>query len=340
MGRHMIVGNARDARTRGEWMSILVTGGAGFIGCNLVRELLRRGQRVVVLDNLVRGSERNLASVHNHPAFVFERVDLDDLAALSVVARRHQQREAITEVWHMAANSDIPAGVEDPTVDLRDTFMTTFNLLAVMKELKIPVIAFASSSAIYGNWPGVALKETTGPCFPISNYGAMKLASEAILSAAVESHLEKAFIFRFPNVVGVPATHGVLFDFVRKLRATPEVLQVLGDGTQQKCYLHVDDLIHAMLFIRERAQDRIDCFNIGADDDGVTVRFIAEETVAVVSPGARLAFGQGNRGWVGDVPRFELSVDKLHALGWQPRAGSVEAVRRAIREVAAQADLQ
>ena len=321
-------------------MSILVTGGAGFVGCNLVRELLPQGQRIVVLDNLVRGSERNLAPVHNQPAFAFERIDLDDLEALAAAVVRHHQREPITEVWHMAANSDIPAGVEDSTVDLRDTFMTTFNLLRVMKELKIPIIAFASSSAIYGNWPDVQLTESTGPCFPISNYGAMKLASEAIISAAVESHLEKAFIFRFPNVVGTPATHGVLFDFVRKLRATPDVLHVLGDGSQQKCYLHVDDLIDAMLFIRERAPDRLNCFNIGADDDGVTVRFIAEETVAVVSPGACLAFGHGNRGWVGDVPRFELSVDKLHALGWQPRAGSVEAVRRAIRQVAAQPDLK
>jgi UDP-glucose 4-epimerase len=321
-------------------MSILVTGAAGFVGCNLVRELLRQGQGVVALDHLVRGSEQNLAPIHNHPAFAFERVDLDDLGALSAAVTRHHQREPVTEVWHMAANSDIPAGVEDPTVDLRDTFMTTFNMLRVMKDLKIPVLAFASSSAIYGNWPGVQLTESTGPCFPISNYGAMKLACEAIISAAVESHLDKAFIFRFPNVVGTPATHGVLFDFVRKLRATPDVLHVLGDGSQQKCYLHVDDLIDAMLFIRERAQDRVNCFNIGADDDGVTVRFIAEETVAVVSPGARLAFGQGNRGWIGDVPRFELSVEKLHALGWRPRAGSVEAVRRAIRQVAEQPNLK
>ncbi|HWB52095.1 MAG TPA: NAD-dependent epimerase/dehydratase family protein [Stellaceae bacterium] len=320
-------------------MSILVTGAAGFVGSNLVRELLRQGRRIVAFDNLVRGSPANLAAVHNHPGFVFDRVDLDDLAALTAAVAGHHRREPITEVWHLAANSDIPAGVDDPTVDLRDTFMTTFNLLRVMRELHIPSLAFASSSAIYGNWPGVQLTEATGPCFPISNYGAMKLACEGIISAAVESHLRQAFIFRFPNVVGTPATHGVLFDFVRKLRATPDVLPVLGDGTQQKCYLHVDDLLDAMRFIREHAQDRLNCFNIGADDDGVTVRFIAEETVAVVSPGARLEFGQGNRGWVGDVPRFELSVDKLHALGWRPRAGSAEAIRRAIRQVAAQPNL-
>jgi UDP-glucose 4-epimerase len=255
------------------------------------------------------------------------------------VIEGHHRREPIGEVWQLAANSDIPAGIEDPAVDLRDTFMTTYNVLRVMKDLKIPVLAFASSSAIYGNQPDVKLTETTGPYFPISNYGAMKLACEGIISAAVESYLARASIFRFPNVVGTPATHGVLYDFVRKLRANPDVLGVLGDGSQQKCYLHVDDLVDAMLFIRQRDQARLSCYNIGADDTGVTVRFIAEETVAIASPGARVIFGESDRGWVGDVPRFFLSVEKLQALGWQPRSGSADAVRRAIRQVVTQHNL-
>src|SRR5205807_7639541 len=134
---------------------------------------------------------------------------------------------------------------------------------------------------------------------------------EGMISAAVESYLEQAFIFRFPNVVGVPATHGVIYDFVRKLRTSPHRLEVLGDGTQQKSYLHVDDLISAMLWIRARAEERISCFSIGVNDEGVTVRFIAEETVAVAAPGADIVYKGGDRGWVGDVPTFSLSVDKL-----------------------------
>jgi UDP-glucose 4-epimerase len=320
-------------------MSVLVTGGAGFVGANLASALIDRGRRVLALDNLSRGRLENLDAVRRHPNFVFETVDLVDRLALLAALERHHREEPVAEVWHLAANSDIPAGVSDPAVDLRDTFMTTFNLLWVMRELDIPVLAFASSSAVYGDLPGVKLTETTGPCFPISNYGAMKLASEGAISAAVESHIAQAFIFRFPNVVGVPATHGAIYDFVRKLRRNPETLDVLGNGNQQKCYLHVEDLVDAMLFIREHAEERVSCFNIGADDCGVTVRFIAEETVATVSPGARIVFGAGDRGWVGDVPRFALSVEKLHALGWLPRAGSREAVRRAIRQVAAQRDL-
>jgi UDP-glucose 4-epimerase len=167
----------------------------------------------------------------------------------------------------------------------------------------------------------------------------MKLASEATITAAVESHLKQAFIFRFPNVIGVPATHGVVYDFVRRLRVQPKQLEVLGDGTQQKSYLHAEDLIDAMLFVRRKAKERVSCFNIGTDDTGVTVKFIAEETVATVAPGARIAYGTGDRGWVGDVPHFRYSIDKLRALGWQPKADSAATMRRAIVQIAAQETL-
>jgi UDP-glucose 4-epimerase len=164
----------------------------------------------------------------------------------------------------------------------------------------------------------------------------MKLASEAAISAALESHLERAFVFRFPNVIGVPATHGVNLDFIRKLKATPGLLEVLGDGTQRKSYLHVEDLVDAMLFIRSRARDKLSYFNVGAQDEGVTVRFIAEKVVAKVAPRARIRYGQGNKGWAGDVPRFAYSTAKLSALGWRPKTGSAGAVAKAVDQVAAQ----
>ncbi|MCE5361500.1 MAG: NAD-dependent epimerase/dehydratase family protein [Acidithiobacillus sp.] len=317
-------------------MSILITGVAGFIGCNLAEAMLTRGGYVFGIDNLCRGTLSNLSKVTQNKRFSFIKVDMADLRAYRRAFADFHSKVPITEVWHMAANSDIPAGIEDANIDLQDTFITTFNTLQLMKEFKVPVIAFASSSAIYGDLGERPLTEDIGPLLPISNYGAMKLASEAAISAAADSYLERAYLFRFPNVIGVPATHGVILDFVRKLAKNPDNLVVLGDGTQQKCYLHVEDLIEAMLFIRDKAPERVAVYNIGSGDDGVTVRFIAEETVRVVAPGASITFGTDNKGWVGDVPRFVYSVDKLKSLGFKSRLGSAEAVRLALRQIVAQ----
>jgi UDP-glucose 4-epimerase len=164
----------------------------------------------------------------------------------------------------------------------------------------------------------------------------MKLASEAAISAALESHLDCAYLFRFPNVIGVPATHGVILDFIRKLQDSPANLNVLGDGTQQKSYLHVEELIGAMLFIRDQASDSLNYYNIGADDEGVTVRFIAETVVERVSPNARISYGVGNKGWVGDVPKFSYSINKLAMLGWRPSLGSAQALQKAVAQIAKQ----
>jgi UDP-glucose 4-epimerase len=317
-------------------MTSFITGAAGFIGCRLAGELLKRGETVAGFDNLCRGSLQNLKPILDHPKFSFSSVDLADLDAYRQALRLLHAREPISEIWHMAANSDIPAGVSDSNVDFRDTFLTTFNSLVLMKELKIGTMAFASSSAVYGDLGNEILTEDIGPLFPISNYGAMKLASEAAISAALESHLQKAFLFRFPNVIGVPATHGVIQDFMRRLKTTPENLNVLGDGTQQKSYLHVDDLIDALLFIRSNALDRLNYFNVAGDDDGVTVKFIAEAVVSRVAPGATITFGRGNKGWVGDVPKFKYSTRKLSSLGWRPRLSSVQAIEKAVKEIAGQ----
>ncbi len=294
------------------------------------------GHTVFGIDNLSRGRLENLATAMAKPGFAFERVDMTNLADYRRVFSLFNEREAISEVWHLAANSDIPKGVEDAGVDLRDTFMTSFNTLELMKAFKVKRILFASSSAIYGDWGSKALAEDSGPLLPISNYGAMKLASEAAISAAAESFLDRAFVFRFPNVIGTPATHGVVLDFVRKLKATPDVLEVLGNGSQQKCYLHVEDLVDAMLFVREAAPEKVAVYNIGSSDEGVSVRFIAEATAALVSPGASIRFGSGGRGWVGDVPRFTYSVRKLKDLGWVAPRDSEQAMARAIRQIAAQ----
>lgn len=315
----------------------IVAGGAGFVGANLVPELLARNHVVVVVDNYCRGSAANLRTVQGHPCLHLFEADLSERARVSDIFEAARALGTVNEVWHLAANSDIPAGVLDSDVDLKDTFHTTFELLRAMHDFKVGTLHFASSSAVYGDMGEQRLHEEIGPLLPISNYGAMKLASEAQASAAAESFLSRVNLFRFPNVVGVPATHGVILDFVNKLAKDPSVLHVLGDGTQQKAYLHVADLVQAMLLVAERrSEKKVELVNIGPTDVGATVRSIAERVVARVAPGARIVYGQGNRGWVGDVPKFNYSTDRIQAYGWRPALDSAQAVARAVDEIAAQ----
>lgn len=311
----------------------IITGGAGFIAANLARALLEDGARVVAVDDLSRGTLETIAPLRSYERFAFHQLDCTNLEGLIHVLRDYADER--TEVWHLAANSDIPAGVANPRIDLERTFLTTFEVLQMMKHLGLQTLHFASSSAIYGDFGDVLIHEDIGPLAPISNYGAMKLASEAQIRAAVEAFLPRANVFRFPNVIGVPATHGVIWDFMRKLRVTPERLEVLGDGSQQKAYLHVDDLVSAMRHIAD-APGRHEVVNIGPADDGVTVRFIAETVKQRVSPEAQVVYGEGNRGWVGDVPRFRYSVDRLLNSGWRPSMSSSQSVVRAVDEIATQ----
>ena len=308
-------------------MRLLIIGGAGFIGSVLVKEMLRNNAEIIVIDKLSLGSTEfiDMSKVE------FHQIDINNTEkVLEVLLDRE-----VDEVWHLAANSDIPAGVVDVNVDLDDTFMSTVSILKIMKEIKCKKLYFSSSSAVYG-FNKNRLHEDIGPLLPISNYGAMKLSSEALISASLESYLDKVCIYRFPNVVGVPATHGVILDFVKKLKKNMSVLEVLGNGMQQKTYLHVSELVEAMLFINANTGNGMNYFNIGAMDDGVYVKQIAEETVKMVSPGATINYQKSDRGWVGDVPRFFYSVDKLKDLGWSPKMSSLEAIKMAVREIVIQ----
>lgn len=316
----------------------IVAGGAGFIGANLCARLLSEGRTVVVLDNFCRGDVRYLKPARATGAQLHViKVDLSNRSECILAFEQAAQYGLIVEVWHLAANSDIPAGVADSDVDMKDTLLTTSELLRCMRVHRVPNMFFASSSAIYGDHGEQTLHEDIGPILPISNYGAMKLASEALISAAAESFLSRACLFRFPNVVGVPATHGVILDFMRKLQVDPSVLPVLGDGSQRKAYLHVSDLVEAMLFVARKADTgKILPINIGPIDEGVYVRWIAEQVASRVAPSARLAFGFGNKGWIGDVPQFNYSTDRLRSYGWSPVLGSAAAITRAIDEIALQ----
>jgi UDP-glucose 4-epimerase len=314
--------------------AILVTGAAGFIGSHLVDRLLARGHRVIGVDNFSRGCERNIVSACASEKFTVLRADLSDEAQVLNVVLPATRNQGIATIWHMAANSDIPAGVRDAKVDFRDTFLTTFHTLELLRAIGATRFVFASSSAVYGEQSG-ALRENSGPLLPISNYGAMKLASEASISAATTNSVEIAWIFRFPNVVGPRGTHGIIFDLLHKLLRRRDELEVLGDGRQQKPYLHVEMLLDAMFYVVAHGNERVNLFNIGPPDEGVSVGEIAACVLeASGNPGTPIRYTGGDRGWPGDVPCFRYCIDKLVALGWKPGQSSHDAIRQAVRELA------
>jgi UDP-glucose 4-epimerase len=317
--------------------NILVSGCAGFVASNLIECLLENDVNIYGLDDLSRGSFNNIKYFHENSRFHFYQLDIVDFEKLDeLLSELFTKGIQFSQIWHFAANSDIAAGISDPKVDLDNTFKTTYNLIEIAKKYKINEFLFSSTSAIYGDLGDIELKENIGPLLPISNYGAMKLASEAIISAATELFLERAYIFRFPNVIGTPATHGVIFDFLNKLKDEPEELEVLGNGTQQKAYLHISDLVNAMLFINNKSREKLNLFNIGNMDDGVTVKYIAEQVVKHSNNNAKIKYGIGNKGWEGDVPKFRYNVNKLLELGWKPKYSSHEAVIKAIKDIIAQ----
>jgi len=313
--------------------AVVIAGGAGFIGTNLVSKMIEKQRKVFILDDLSRGAIGHLHELLKSPEVSFIKCNLANQIDCQSEIKNIAVLHGISEVWHLAANSDIQAGTGDPSVDLTSTFLTTFNLLNSLRQFNVGTFVFASSSAVYGNLGDRRLNEDVGPLLPISNYGAMKLASEAIISAACESWLKKAFIFRFPNVVGKPATHGILFDFQRKIKSNPNLLKVLGDGSQKKIYLHVEDLISAMLHVVEKINTpNVQIYNIGPDDDGVNVRWIVDEFLKIYKSNAEVEYGKTNKGWLGDVPVYTYSNMKIKAEGWAPTMTSQQAVTRAICE--------
>ena len=314
----------------------VLTGAAGFIGSHLADALLARGDAVIGIDDLSLGTLENLAASSANPRFSLQVGDLNDAEATNAAVTAAAAGRPIDTLWHLAANSDIQAGVADPEVDLRRTFMTTYSAVGLCRRHGIRRVVFASTSAVYGELPG-PLRENAGPLFPISNYGAMKLASEAALTAATTGTLDAVAIARFPNVVGSRSTHGVLHDFLAKLTATPGRLVVLGDGTQEKPYVHVSDLVRGLLFIRYGLDEKIACYNLGDGRTATSVAEIARLVIERRSPGATIEYTGGSRGWAGDVPRFQYDCSRIHARGWQPTMTSTEAIAKAIDELVAAA---
>ena len=311
----------------------VLTGAAGFIGSHLADALLARGDAVIGIDDLSLGTRRNVAAASTNPRFTLHECDLNDLPHAS--AAFATANGPIDTLWHLAANSDIQAGVADPDVDFRKTFLTTYSAVQLCRRHGIRRVVFASTSAVYGELPG-SLAEHSGPLFPISNYGAMKLASEATLTAATTGTLDAVAITRFPNVVGSRSTHGVIHDFLAKLARMPERLEVLGDGTQEKPYVHVSDLVRGLLFTRYHIDEKIACYNLGDGRTSTNVAEIARLVIQRRSPKATIAYTGGCRGWAGDVPRFQYDCSRIHSRGWEPSMTSTEAVALAVEELIAE----
>jgi UDP-glucose 4-epimerase len=307
-------------------MRVLITGGAGFVGSHLCARLLRRGDEVVALDDLSRGRADFLEPFAGRPDFRFVRADCNDPKAMDDALDR--PTDAIV---HLAANSDIAASNADRRVDLDATFRTTFAVAEAAGRHRVGQVVFASTSAVYGE-VDAPTREDHGPLVPISFYGAAKLASEAWLCASAHRLGFRAWVVRFPNVVGEHATHGVLFDFLARLRADPSALDVLGDGRQRKLYLYVHDLLDGLDHVwRHAPADPVAVVNLGPDGPGTTVRTIAETVVRELGLDVPIRYGASDRGWPGDVPRFDLDLSRARALGWRARLSSDEAVTRAVR---------
>ncbi len=311
-------------------MRILVTGGAGFIGSHLCDRLLDRGDEVWCVDNLRLGRRRNIAHLEVLPNFHFTELDVLDRAALTALFRDAR----FDAVFHMAANSDIAAGVQDFRLDLDLNQLTTVAVLEAMKAHDVKRLFFASTSAIFGETDAL-LHEDFAPLQPISFYGASKLGAEAYISVFAHTFGGRAVVLRFPNVVGERATHGIIYDLLGKLKVDRGKLEVLGDGKQSKPYLYVHDLIDAMMTAWDKAGAPLSVYH-AAGIGHTSVREIAEIVVAAAGRAdTRIIFTGGDRGWPGDVPRFCYDISRLQALGWQPQHHSTDAVRYAVNRILA-----
>ncbi len=303
----------------------LVTGGAGFIGSHLVDALVDEGKKVRVIDNFSSGREEFLAHHEGGGAVEVCRGDLLDRE--SVIAAM----EGIETVHHLAANPDIRLGTEVTDTDLKQGTVATYNVLEAMRVSGVGRISFASSSAVYGEAGVMPTPEDYGPVMPISLYGASKLASEALITAWAGTFGAQGFIHRFANIVGPRGTHGVIFDFIHKLKRDPSRLEVLGDGNQEKSYMSAHDCVQSMIHVISLGDEGTVLNNLGTGDT-CSVSRIAEIVIEESGlEGVSIDYTGGKRGWAGDVPKTYLDVTKLLGSGFEPTAMSEQAVRDTAR---------
>jgi UDP-glucose 4-epimerase len=304
-----------------------VTGGAGFIGGHLVDRLMGEGNQVTVYDNLVSGKKQWIEHYIGKPNFQFIQADLVDFGTLKEAMKGHEI------MWHLGANTDIREGNRVTNLDLNNCTIATHNVLEAMRQHGIDKILFASSACVYGDVPLIPLVETFGPLLPINLYGAGKLACEGLISAYCHLFNMRAWIFRFGNVVGTRMGHGVIHDFIDKLRKNRRELEILGDGNQEKNFFLVEDCIGGMLCAFQKSNSQCDVYNLGCNSF-TTVTKIAQIVANEMGlSDVKFKYTGGRRGWPGDAPIVHFNVEKMKQLGWEARCNSDEAVRRATRRL-------
>lgn len=313
-------GDPRD----GGW--VCVTGGAGFIGQHLVATLLDEGVRVVVIDDFSSSDRRSLMRYDGRDDVRFIEGDVGDIDVMRYAL------EGCGAVFHLAANPEVRIGESEPLTHKRANVDATAAVLEAMRLEGVPDILFTSTSTIYGEATEIPTPESYGPLLPISIYGGAKLACEALISAYCGTFDLRAALFRFANVVGPGATHGVTVDFVAKLRQDPARMEILGDGKQTKSYVHVQDTVQGMLHAWRHGMPEsghASAYNIGSID-WIPVTEVADIVAEVLGAAPEYSFMGGTRGgggWKGDVPRMMLATDALRALGWEANHSSAEAIR-------------
>lgn len=309
-------------------MKALVAGGAGFIGSHLIDALLMEGNEVVCVDNFFIGTKENIRHLQGEPRFKFYERDLSDFGKILEVF----QKERPDHVFHLAANSDIQASANDPLIEYKNTYSTTFVLLECMRRTGVKKFFFASTSAVYGEQMGTEMIEETVPLQPISYYGGAKLGSEGIISSYTYMNDLQTLVFRFPNVIGPRLTHGVIFDFVRRLKADPSHLRILGDGKQSKPYIYVLDLVDAIMRFKD-VPVGVTLYNVGVEGQTSVTRIGEIVCEKMGLAGIPFEYTGGRGGWKGDVPVFAYNLDKIHHAGWTAKMTSDEAVAKTVEMV-------
>jgi UDP-glucose 4-epimerase len=304
-----------------------ITGGAGFIGSHLVKVLLDNQNEVTVYDNLSSGTKDNLSDCIKNKRFKFIEADLLDTEALMKAMSGH------STVWHLGANTDIQKGNQIFDYDFKNSTLATFNVLEAMRLNGIYNILFSSSSTVYGEGLTGLLSESSGPLFPISLYGAGKLGSEGFISAYSHLHGIRAVMFRFANVIGARMSHGVIHDFILKLKQDNKELEILGNGSQEKPYILVEDCIEAMCYASEKSKAQCEVFNLGCESV-TSVTKVAEIVIQEMGlKNVNYRYTGGTRGWPGDIAIVHYDISKIQRLGWQAKHSSDEAVRIATRRL-------
>jgi len=309
-------------------MKALVAGGAGFIGSHLIDALLAEGDEVVCVDNFFIGTKENIRHLEGKPHFRFYEQDLSDFQKTLEIF----QAERPDHVFHMAANSDIQASANNPLIEYQNTYSTTFVLLECMRRTGVKKFFFASTSAVYGEQMGAEVREETAALKPISYYGGAKLGAEGIISSFTYMNDLRTLVFRFPNVIGPRLTHGVIFDFVKRLKEDPSHLRILGDGHQSKPYLYVLDLVEAILRFQDVPQG-VTLYNVGVETQTSVTRIAEIVCEKMGLRGIPFEYTGGRGGWKGDVPVFAYNLDKIHRAGWTAKMTSDEAVAKTVEMV-------